>query len=163
MATRVPEIGRETKMVRSPPEINRDCRSDRSTMGPRTKASGSGAGSKSQFPHPVAEGGEEEHRIDVEDLVLDAVDADRREQDDDRGEDAVGDAEHLHPEPNHREIQDEEHRVSDVHRGDDPPEDVRVFRDQERPRRDPLDHQGREDHGDRGVSRDPQGEERDEG
>ena len=76
---------------------------------------------------------------------------------------AYGHLQELRPHADEGQVQDQQHDVADVHGGDDAPEDVRVLLEQERPRRDAVDQQGREDHRRRGVSRDAEGQERNEG
>ena len=60
-------------------------------------------------------------------VVVEAVDAHQAEEQDEREKETIRNLQDLYPEPDQREIQDEEHGISDVHAGDRAPEKVGVL------------------------------------
>ena len=81
---------------------------------------------KPQLGTKVAEQAEEHGLIHIEHVILQRIDADRAE-DQDRGiHVAIGNREQLHPKPDHRQVDDQQHEVAKPHGGNQPPEQVRL-------------------------------------
>ncbi len=130
--------------------------------GPQDEGQQERARLEGELAQDVAQQPEARHDDDLGRVVLDREDPDRADHDHQRRQEGVGHAQQLHPQADQRQVEDEQHHVADVHRGDHPPEDLRVLRDQKGARLHALDHQRGEDHGNRRVARDPEREQRDE-
>ena len=94
---------------------------------------------KAEHQQEIAEHADRERLGHREEIVLSAVDADADEEQRARIEIAVGDGEELHPDPDHRHVQHDEHNVADPETRDQAPENIRMLADQLRPRHDALD------------------------
>src|SRR3990172_8609232 len=103
-----------------------------------------------------AKDSEEPHDDHVADVVVETVRADETEEQNHRVKNPVGNLEHLHPEGDQREIQNQQHDVADVHRGDESPKDIRMLIDQQRAGLNAVNRQGAQKHRHDGVGGNPQ-------
>ena len=78
------------------------------------------------------------------------------DSDDGSEEEAVRDLQDTDPDADQGKIDHEKQAIPDVHTGNDPPEDTRIVLDQQRPRRDIMEHQGGEDNGHHPCGGDPE-------
>jgi hypothetical protein len=85
------------------------------------------------------------------------------EQHDGREQPAVGHGQQLDPHADQRQVQDDQHRVADPHRGDQAPEQLRVAGHHLRARLDVVDGHRAHHQRHHGVGRDAQRQQRDEG
>ena len=102
IARMVPEIGRVTKPVGSPPKISSERRSARLQEGSEDEGQHQRAGFEAELLHQVADDAEDDHQEDVERRVVDRVDAEQRDQRGDRRQDRGADAQDLHEESDQR-------------------------------------------------------------
>ena len=75
---------------------------------------------------------------------FDAVDPDYRDEQDPGYSTLYGDPQQVGEERDHRQVHHQQYDVADVHAGDDRPDDLRVFLEQQRARIEPVDHQSAE-------------------
>ncbi len=99
----------------------------------------------SQLQGDVAECCEEDHDEYVGHAVADGEHADRAEHDDGGKQYPVRNSKKVGPNPDQREVQNDQHDVTDPHARHDAPEQSRAVGHDARPRRDALDHE-RADH-----------------
>lgn len=109
------------------------------------------AGVEPSLLHQVTDNAEADHQEDVEDRVVDGVDAEDRDQRGDRGQDRGPHPQDPDEQADQRDGQNQQQYVADVHRVDDAPEQIRVLVDQLRPWRDAEDQQRTEQHRHRRV------------
>src|SRR5574340_286095 len=76
------------------------------------------------FLHEIADNAEQEHDPDVEDIGVERVNTDHANENDDRIEDTVRNAEAQREERDHGEIHDEQDDVSYEHAGDQGPDEI---------------------------------------
>src|SRR5207247_8476604 len=94
---------------------------------------------------------------------VDAVRADDRDDQDGGHQPAVGDAQQVHEQTDQRQVQNQQHHVADIHAGDQSPEHFRVVGEQQRPRRDPVNGERRQQDGGGRDRRNAEREQRDHG
>ena len=162
-ASSAAEIGRSRKTHGLPRLTRRARRRFSSMSGPSTKPSSSGAGSQPNLQEEIAEHAEDEHEHDLDGGGVQRIHADAAEEQDGRVQQAIGHAQHLHPEADQRQVDDEQHEIADPHAADHAPEQRRLLGDEARARRHAEDlhrshHQRHE-----GVRRDAERQHRDEG
>src|SRR5262249_13204508 len=87
---------------------------------------------------------EPEHDPQVEHVLVGGIDADDRKQQHDRKQHAIRDAQKLHPQPDQRQVQQQQQHISHVHAGDDAPEQIGPLSDEQRTRLDAVNDQGAE-------------------
>src|SRR3546814_9775477 len=63
--------------------------------------------------------------IDIELAGVHRENADAREHENARIEPAIGQAQHAHPQPDQRQVKNDQHQIADPHAGDEPPEQCR--------------------------------------
>ena len=119
-------------------------------------------GLQSELDEHVTHEAEERGEVHVRRVVVDRVDADAAEEQD-RGEhEAIGHLQEAHPQPDQRQVDDDQQQIADPHRGDHAPEEVGVLEHHLRPWNDAVDghraHHQRHD----GVRRNAQREQRNE-
>ncbi len=117
---------------------------------------------KLKFAGQVPEDPEADHQGYLHLAVIQAEDPDQAEEQDEGEKDGIGNFQNLHPETDEREVQDEEHDISQVHAHDRAPEEVGVFGNEHGARLDAVNHEGAQEDRDHGVRGNPQRKERDE-
>ena len=115
-----------------------------------------------ELDEDVADHAEDGDGVDVEVVAGDRVAADAGEDDDRREEHPVGDGQELHPEPDQRQVEQDQHQVADPHRDDDAPEERRLVVDDVGAGGDALDDEGADHQRHHRVRRDAEGQHRDE-
>src|SRR6185369_1346490 len=93
----------------------------------------------------VADDADDHDFADLEHVVVGAVDADADEEQRARIEVLVRNGEQLHPQPDHRHVENDQDDVADPEARHQAPEDVGVFGDELRPGHHALNHQRAED------------------
>src|SRR3546814_2401533 len=68
-------------------------------------------------------------QIDIERAGVHRENADAREHENARIEPAIGQAQHAHPQPDQRQVKNDQHQIADPHAGDEPPEQCRALHD----------------------------------
>ena len=82
---------------------------------------------ESELGQDEAEKAEHGRKIDVERGIVDAVNADGGERHDGGEQQPVGHLQQPHPDADQREVQHDQHQVTDPHAGDQPPEQIGLF------------------------------------
>ena len=116
-----------------------------------------------ELDQDIADQPEERGEVHVGGIVVDRVDADAAEQQDDREHQPIGHLEQAHPQPDQRQVDDQQHQVADPHRGDHAPEQVRVLGHHQRPGDDAVDGHGADHQRHHRIGRDAERQQRDEG
>ena len=119
-------------------------------------------GLKPELVAHIAEDREQHRHIDVEDVVVQRVHADRAEHQDGGVEVLIGHLQQLHPHADQRQVDDEQHEIADPHRGDEAPEQVGLGFHHAGAGLDALDDQRADHQRHDGVGGDAQGEQGDE-
>src|SRR3990170_2623034 len=107
---------------------------------------------------PVAERAGRRHDADIDGAAVDGVNAENAKDQDRRIEQRIGNTQHVDEDPDQRQVEDQQHQVADIHAGDEAPKKLRLLGDQERPRRDAMDHHRGDHDGGNGPGRNAQGE-----
>src|SRR5699024_4117569 len=111
----------------------------------------------------VANHTEDDRHVDIEHRVIHAVDTQQCYNHNNRVEDCAGYFQNLHESRNQWQVQNQQQDVADVHRGDNAPEEFRLFRNELWVRRDAWEQQSTVNDGQHGVRWDAQGQQWDEG
>src|SRR5450631_4389549 len=83
-------------------------------------------GMEPELQQDIAEYPDRDRLADLEHVVVGRVDADADEEQRARVEVAIRDGEQLHPQPDHRHVEDDQHDVADPEARDQAPEHVRM-------------------------------------
>ena len=89
-------------------------------------------------PHHEAEQAEDIERRQIDDRLMQAVGAERGEHQDARVQQRPRDHQHLHPQADQRQVQDQQQDVADVHAGDQAPHQRALRLEQQRARLDAV-------------------------
>ncbi len=89
----------------------------------------------------VTDHADEQGFADLEHVVIGGIDPDADEEHRDRIEIAIGNAQELHPQPDHRHVEDDQKDVADPEARDQAPENIGVLGDQLRTGNDAVNDQ----------------------
>src|SRR5713101_255392 len=118
---------------------------------------------EAELEERVADQGEHAGQHHVGGRAVHRVDADAGEDEDGRVHQPVRHVEELHPDPDERQVDDEQHEVAHPHARDHSPEERRVLGHHQRPGHDAVDGHRADHQGHDRIGRDSEREERDEG